>query len=76
LFPTCRKQGYGYIERKGDDVIYLGKPNQVSAWDFIAKWNFSWNSEMFCFAWSFGRIESLILKYIKKSKMVWENNIN
>ncbi|MDZ4329892.1 MAG: sugar phosphate nucleotidyltransferase, partial [Flavobacterium sp.] len=50
IVPTKPEIGYGYIERKGDDVIsFREKPNQVTAKDFIAKGNFLWNSGMFCF---------------------------
>jgi mannose-1-phosphate guanylyltransferase len=39
IVPTKPETGYGYIERKGDDVISFRK-NQPGAPDFIAKGNF------------------------------------
>jgi mannose-1-phosphate guanylyltransferase len=39
IVPTKPETGYGYIERKGDDVISFRKTNQVAAIDFIAKGN-------------------------------------
>jgi mannose-1-phosphate guanylyltransferase len=79
IVPTKPETGYGYIERKGDDVIsFREKPNQVSARDFIAKGNFLWNSGMFCFkAGVF--LEELKLfhpEVYEKSKIAWDANIN
>jgi mannose-1-phosphate guanylyltransferase len=79
IIPTKPETGYGYIERKGDDVIsFREKPNQVSARDFIAKGNFLWNSGMFCFkAGVF--LEELKLfhpEVYEKSKIAWDANIN
>ncbi|MFV8346768.1 mannose-1-phosphate guanylyltransferase [Flavobacterium sp. ZB4P13] len=79
IIPTKPETGYGYIERKGDDVVsFREKPNQVSARDFIAKGNFLWNSGMFCFkAGVF--LEELKLfhpEVYEKSKIAWEANIN
>jgi mannose-1-phosphate guanylyltransferase len=79
IVPTKPETGYGYIERKGDDVIsFREKPNQVSARDFIAKGNFLWNSGMFCFK------AGVLLKELKeftpevyaKSKLAWDTNID
>jgi mannose-1-phosphate guanylyltransferase len=47
IVPTKPKT-YGYIERKGDDVISLEKTQPGFSLDFIAKGNFLWN-RMFCF---------------------------
>jgi mannose-1-phosphate guanylyltransferase len=33
IVPTKPETGYGYIERKGDDVFLLEKTNQVAAID-------------------------------------------
>ncbi|MBG6109891.1 mannose-1-phosphate guanylyltransferase [Flavobacterium sp. CG_9.10] len=77
IVPTKPETGYGYIERKGDNVVsFREKPNQVSARDFIAKGNFLWNSGMFCFK------AGVLLEELKiyapevyeKSKLAWENN--
>jgi mannose-1-phosphate guanylyltransferase len=59
-------RGYGYIERKGDDVIsFRENPTRFSL-DFIAKGNFLWNSGMFCLRREFvGRLKAFILKYTK-----------
>lgn len=79
IVPTKPETGYGYIERKGDDVIsFREKPNQVSARDFIAKGNFLWNSGMFCFKASVF-LEELKLyapEVFEASKIAWENNNN
>jgi mannose-1-phosphate guanylyltransferase len=38
IIPTKPETGYGYIERKGDDVVsFREKPNQVMAREFIAR---------------------------------------
>ena len=79
IVPTKPETGYGYIERKGDNVVsFREKPNQVSARDFIAKGNFLWNSGMFCFK------AGVLLEELKiyapevyeKSRLAWENNSN
>lgn len=79
IVPTKPETGYGYIERKGDDVLsFREKPNQASARDFIAKGNFLWNSGMFCFK------AGVLLEELKaftpdvyaKSKVAWEQNEN
>jgi mannose-1-phosphate guanylyltransferase len=79
IIPTKPETGYGYIERKEDNVIsFREKPNKVTATDFIAKGNFLWNSGMFCFK------ASVLLKELKKfhpevyekSKIAWATNIN
>ncbi|WP_413999317.1 mannose-1-phosphate guanylyltransferase [Flavobacterium sp. W1B] len=79
IIPSKPETGYGYIERKGDDVIsFREKPNQVTAADFIAKGNFLWNSGMFCFkAGVF--LEELQLfnpEVYAKSKITWEHQVN
>ena len=77
IVPTKPETGYGYIERKGDNVIsFREKPNQVSARDFIAKGNFLWNSGMFCFKANVFLEELKIYapEVYEKSKIAWENN--
>lgn len=79
IVPTKPETGYGYIERKGEDVLsFREKPNKVSARDFIEKGNFLWNSGMFCFkAGVF--LEELKLfhpEVYEKSKAVWDANID
>lgn len=79
IFPTKPETGYGYIERKGDDVIsFREKPNQVSARDFIAKGNFLWNSGMFCFKASvfLDELKLYAPEVYAFSKIAWENNNN
>jgi mannose-1-phosphate guanylyltransferase len=79
IVPTKPETGYGYIERKGDDVIsFREKPNQVSARDFIAKGNFLWNSGMFCFKAGvlLEELKAFHPEVYEKSKLVWENNTN
>ena len=79
IIPTKPEIGYGYIERKGDDVIsFREKPNQVTAKDFIAKGNFLWNSGMFCFKASVFLEELQLFQpdVYEKSKIAWENNNN
>jgi len=78
IVPTKPETGYGYIERKGEDVLsFREKPNKVSAKDFIEKGNFLWNSGMFCFkAGVF--LEELQLynpEVYEKSKAAWDANI-
>lgn len=79
IIPTKPETGYGYIERKGDDVVsFREKPNKTTAADFIAKGNFLWNSGMFCFK------ASVLLEELKvfspevyeKSKAAWDKNAN
>jgi mannose-1-phosphate guanylyltransferase len=79
IIPTKPETGYGYIERKGEDVLsFREKPNKVSARDFIEKGNFLWNSGMFCFkAGVF--LEELKLfnpEVYEKSKIAWDANID
>jgi mannose-1-phosphate guanylyltransferase len=78
IVPTKPEIGYGYIERKGDDVIsFREKPNQVTAADFIAKGNFLWNSGMFCFK-AVVFLEELKLyapQVYEKSKIAWEKSV-
>jgi mannose-1-phosphate guanylyltransferase len=79
IVPTKPETGYGYIERKGDDVIsFREKPNQVSARDFIAKGNFLWNSGMFCFKASvlLEELKAFTPEVYEKSKIAWEQNVN
>jgi mannose-1-phosphate guanylyltransferase len=79
IVPTKPETGYGYIERKGDDVIsFREKPDQVAAANFIAQGNFLWNSGMFCFK------ASVLLEELKvfepevyaRSKTAWETSID
>lgn len=77
IVPTKPETGYGYIERKGDNVVsFREKPNQVSARDFIAKGNFLWNSGMFCFKANVFLDELKIYapEVYETSKIAWENN--
>jgi mannose-1-phosphate guanylyltransferase len=79
IVPTKPETGYGYIERKGDDVIsFREKPNQVAAVDFIAKGNFLWNSGMFCFKAGvlLEELKAFHPEVYEKSKLVWESNTN
>lgn len=79
IVPTKPETGYGYIERKGDDVVsFREKPNQVSARDFIAKGNFLWNSGMFCFKASvlLQELKAFHPEVYEKSRLVWESNNN
>jgi mannose-1-phosphate guanylyltransferase len=77
IIPTKPETGYGYIERRGNDVLsFREKPNQVTARDFISKGNFLWNSGMFCFK------AGVLLEELKafhpdvyeKSKTAWDAN--
>jgi mannose-1-phosphate guanylyltransferase len=79
IAPTKPEIGYGYIERRGDDVIsFREKPNQVTAKDFIAKGNFLWNSGMFCFKAGvfLEELQSFKPEVYEKSKIAWDNNTN
>lgn len=79
IVPTKPETGYGYIERKGDNVVsFREKPNQVSARDFIAKGNFLWNSGMFCFKAGvlLEELKMYAPEVYEKSKLAWENNID
>ena len=79
IVPTKPEIGYGYIERKGDDVVsFREKPNQVTAAAFIAQGNFLWNSGMFCFKASvlLDELKSFNPEVYEKSKITWENNKN
>ena len=79
IIPTKPETGYGYIERKGDDVLsFREKPNQVTATDFIAKGNFLWNSGMFCFkaAVFLEELKAFNPEVYEKSKNAWDANIN
>ena len=77
IIPTKPETGYGYIERKGDDVVsFREKPNQVMAREFIARGNFLWNSGMFCFKAGV-LLEELQLyapEVYETSKLAWEKN--
>lgn len=77
IVPTKPETGYGYIERKGDNVIsFREKPNKETAIDFIERGDFLWNSGMFCFK------ASVLLEELKiyapdvyeKSRIAWEAN--
>jgi mannose-1-phosphate guanylyltransferase len=79
IVPSKPETGYGYIERKGDDVIsFREKPNQVTATDFIAKGNFLWNSGMFCFKASvfLEELKAFAPEVYAKSKLAWDANTN
>lgn len=79
IIPTKPEIGYGYIERKGDDVIsFREKPNQVTAADFIAKGNFLWNSGMFCFKANvfLEELQKYQPEVFNKAKRAWEKNNN
>ncbi|MFV8327808.1 mannose-1-phosphate guanylyltransferase [Flavobacterium sp. ZS1P14] len=79
IIPTKPETGYGYIERKGDDVIsFREKPNKVTATDFIANGNFLWNSGMFCFKASvlLEELKQFYPEVYEKSKNVWDTNVN
>ncbi|TRX13385.1 mannose-1-phosphate guanylyltransferase [Flavobacterium gawalongense] len=79
IVPTKPETGYGYIERKGDDVLsFREKPNQVTAKDFISRGNFLWNSGMFCFKAGvfLDELKSFTPEVYEKSKIAWKNNIN
>ncbi|MEC5166409.1 mannose-1-phosphate guanylyltransferase [Flavobacterium sp. PL11] len=77
IVPTKPETGYGYIERKGDEVLsFREKPDHATALDFIAKGNFLWNSGMFCFKASvfLDELKQYAPEVYLKSKIVWENN--
>jgi mannose-1-phosphate guanylyltransferase len=77
ILPNKPETGYGYIERKGEDVLsFREKPNKTTAIDFIATGNFLWNSGMFCFKASVLLEELQIFEpeIYNKSKQVWEAN--
>ncbi|MBU2060989.1 MAG: mannose-1-phosphate guanylyltransferase [Bacteroidetes bacterium] len=79
IIPTKPEIGYGYIERKGDDVIsFREKPNQVTAVDFIAKGNFLWNSGMFCFKANvfLEELQKYAPKVYEKAKIAWDKNVD
>jgi mannose-1-phosphate guanylyltransferase len=48
IVPTKPETGYGYIERKGDDVISFRKTRPGCSHRFYLK-GILWNSGMFCF---------------------------
>lgn len=79
IIPTKPETGYGYIERKGDDVLsFREKPNLITAREFIAKGNFLWNSGMFCFKAGvlLEELKSFAPEVYEKSKIAWQNNTN
>lgn len=79
IIPTKPEIGYGYIERKGDDVIsFREKPNQVTAADFIANGNFLWNSGMFCFTANvfLEELQKYAPKVYEKAKIAWDKNVD
>ncbi|RTY83444.1 mannose-1-phosphate guanylyltransferase [Flavobacterium sp. LS1P28] len=79
IIPTKPETGYGYIERKGEDVVsFREKPNQVTAREFISKGNFLWNSGMFCFKAGIflEELKTYNPEVYEKSKIAWDNNSN
>ncbi|RTY74280.1 mannose-1-phosphate guanylyltransferase [Flavobacterium sp. LS1R10] len=79
IIPTKPETGYGYIERKGEDVVsFREKPNQVTAREFISKGNFLWNSGMFCFKAGIflEELKAYNPEVYEKSKIAWDNNSN
>ena len=79
IVPTKPEVGYGYIERKGDNVIsFREKPNQDTAKEFISRGNFLWNSGMFCFKAGvfLAELKSFNVEVYEKSKKVWDANKN
>ncbi|TDD75926.1 mannose-1-phosphate guanylyltransferase [Flavobacterium caseinilyticum] len=79
IVPTKPEVGYGYIERKGDNVIsFREKPNQDTAKGFIARGNFLWNSGMFCFKAGIflEELKTFNFEVYEKSKMAWDASIN
>ncbi|WP_348810456.1 mannose-1-phosphate guanylyltransferase [Flavobacterium maritimum] len=79
IIPTKPETGYGYIERKDDDVVsFREKPNKTTAADFIAKGNFLWNSGMFCFKASvlLAELKTFNPEVYEKSKVAWDTNVN
>ncbi|WP_366184870.1 mannose-1-phosphate guanylyltransferase [Flavobacterium ovatum] len=75
--PTKPETGYGYIERKGDNVVsFREKPNQITAMNFISRGNFLWNSGMFCFKASvfLEELKAFQPEVYEKSKIAWDNN--
>lgn len=79
IIPTKPETGYGYIERKGEDVVsFREKPNQVTAREFISKGNFLWNSGMFCFKAGvfLEELKAYNPNVYEKSKIAWDNNSN
>jgi mannose-1-phosphate guanylyltransferase len=77
IIPTKPETGYGYIERKGDNVLsFREKPNKETAIDFIRRDNFLWNSGMFCFKARIllDELKEYAPDVYSKSKMVWEAN--
>ena len=77
IIPTKPETGYGYIERKGNDVVsFREKPNQVMAKEFIVRGNFLWNSGMFCFraAVFLEELKLYAPEVYETSKIAWENN--
>jgi mannose-1-phosphate guanylyltransferase len=77
IIPTKPETGYGYIERRGDDVLsFREKPNQVTARDFISKGNFLWNSGMFCFKAGvlLEELKAFHPEVYEKSKIAWDAN--
>jgi mannose-1-phosphate guanylyltransferase len=77
IVPNKPETGYGYIERKGEDVLsFREKPNKTTAIDFIETGNFLWNSGMFCFKASvlLEELQTFEPEIYNKSKQVWEAN--
>lgn len=79
IVPTKPETGYGYIERKGDDVVsFREKPSQITAMNFIAKGNFLWNSGMFCFKAGvlLDELNKFHPEVYEKSKIAWDASAN
>ena len=77
IVPTKPETGYGYIERRGDDVVaFREKPNKATAIDFISRGNFLWNSGMFCFKAGvlLAELKAFEPEVYAKAQQAWEAN--
>jgi mannose-1-phosphate guanylyltransferase len=64
IVPTKPETGYGYIERKGDNVLsFREKPNQVTASEFIASVLLE-------------ELKAFQPEVYEASKIAWESNVN